>query len=233
MHMNSNDPNLAAVELVAAALGPLCDELVLVGGCAVGLLITDQARPPVRQTIDVDLVAQVATVGDYYGRLRTKLKERGFSENHEADHICRWTKGKMIVDVMPSTDILGHSTNIWYEAVVHEATAVNLRTGQQILVVSAPLFIATKLESFHGRAGGDYLHHDMEDIINVVDGRPELCDEVRATSNSLSDFIEDEIDALLADATFVDQLPGHFPTDAASQARVQTVIQRLRVLAGI
>jgi len=29
------------------------------------------------------------------------------------------------------------------------------------------LFIATKLESIHGRANGDYFHHDVEDIVNV------------------------------------------------------------------
>lgn len=231
--MNINDPNVAAVELVAAALGPLCSELVLVGGCSVGLLITDQARPPVRQTIDVDLVAQVASVGDYYGNLFPKLKARGFLVSVDAEHICRWTKGKLIVDVMPSTNIFGHSTNVWYEAVIQQATAVTLRNGQQIQVVSAPLFIATKLESFHGRANGDYLHHDMEDIINVVDGRAELGDEVKASDGPIKDFIADEIDALLANATFVDQLPGHFRADAASQARVPVVVQRLRLLAGI
>ncbi len=32
--MNPSDPNLAKVELIAAALGALCDELVFVGGYA-------------------------------------------------------------------------------------------------------------------------------------------------------------------------------------------------------
>jgi hypothetical protein len=37
----TQDPNLAKIELIASALGPLRDQLVFVGGCAVGLLITD------------------------------------------------------------------------------------------------------------------------------------------------------------------------------------------------
>lgn len=53
--MNPNDPNVAIVELVANKLGRLADKVVLVGGCATGLLITDTARPPVRATQDVDL----------------------------------------------------------------------------------------------------------------------------------------------------------------------------------
>ena len=50
----SRDPNINTVELAAAALGALLDDFVLVGGCAVGLLVTDQARALVRHTIDVD-----------------------------------------------------------------------------------------------------------------------------------------------------------------------------------
>ena len=61
----NGDPNLAVVSLVARALGSLRDEFMLVGGCAVGLMITDQARPPVRPTLDVDLVAEIASITDY------------------------------------------------------------------------------------------------------------------------------------------------------------------------
>ncbi|WP_342132110.1 hypothetical protein, partial [Hydrogenophaga sp. OTU3427] len=208
------DPNIAGVELVAAALGSLCEKLVLVGGCSVGLLITDHARPPIRQTIDVDLVAQVASIGDYYGDLHPSLKDRGFVEHADAAHFCRWTKGSLIVDVIPSSDIFGHSTNIWYEQVVQQANRVTLRTSQEIRVISAPLFIATKLESFASRGGGDYLHHDMEDIINVVDGRPELVEEMSASDPLVSAFVEDEMDRLLSDHTFLELLPGHFRTDA-------------------
>ena len=53
--MNPQDPNLAKVELIAHVLGPLRDELVLVGGCAAGLLMTDPGAAPARVTYDVDL----------------------------------------------------------------------------------------------------------------------------------------------------------------------------------
>ena len=50
-----SNPNLAILELVAHALGPVCDDVVFVGGCATGLLLT-QARPDrIRITEDVDL----------------------------------------------------------------------------------------------------------------------------------------------------------------------------------
>ncbi|MGJ7581507.1 hypothetical protein ACSFA3_15100 [Variovorax sp. RHLX14] len=230
--MNSADPNVSIVELVAEALGELRSELVLVGGCSVGLLITDRARPAVRQTIDVDLVAEVLSLGDYYEGLSPRLRACGFVEN--GDHMCRWTRGRLIIDVMPSTNVLGHSVNRWYEITVASAKKHALPSGREILVVSAPLFLATKLEAFHGRGNGDYLGStDMEDIVNVIDGRPELIDEIQSCPSEVKEFLENEFDRLLADASFTDQLSGHLPGDTASQRRVPLIIKRLRQLAGI
>jgi predicted nucleotidyltransferase len=231
--MNSNDPNIQSVELVAAALGQLREELVLVGGCSVGILITDRGRPPVRQTVDVDLVAEVATNTEYYA-LCDKLKVCGFKEDSNADHLCRWSKGRLVLDVMPSEpSVLGHSTNRWYPQAVRDAERVTLTTGLEILVISPPLFLATKLEAFHGRAEGDYGHHDMEDIINVIDGRPQIVLEVTEASNEVLQYLRDEFDELLADEAFVDNIPRHLRPDAASQARTPIIIERLRHLAGL
>ena len=223
------DPNIVSVELVARALGSLTDNLVLVGGCAVGLLITDNAGPPIRATQDVDLVAEVATLGDYY-KLTDQLKERGFREN--GDIICRWCKGPLIIDVMPTKEILGFA-NSWYPLAIQDARQYRFQDGQTINVISAPLFVATKLESFNGRGNGDYGHHDIEDIISLVDGRPELCSELGQCDEVVREFVRQEVDDLLADAAFVEHLPWHLHPDQASQARLPLIIERLRILAGL
>jgi hypothetical protein len=80
----TRDPNLSKIELIAAALGPLCSELVFVGGCAVGLLITDAAAAPVRVTFDVDLVARVSALAAYHG-IEKKFVQLGFSRNTVLD----------------------------------------------------------------------------------------------------------------------------------------------------
>jgi hypothetical protein len=42
--------------------------------------------------------------------------------------------------------------------------------GHRVRVVTPTFFIATKLDAFHGRGGGDVVaSHDLEDIIAVVD----------------------------------------------------------------
>lgn len=63
---DSTDPNRAILTLVAHALGELCEELVFVGGCATGLLVTSVRAQTVRMTQDVDIVAQVTTAQEYH-----------------------------------------------------------------------------------------------------------------------------------------------------------------------
>ncbi len=225
--MTNDDPNLPVVSLVARALGDLRQEFMLVGGCAVGLLITDRARPPVRQTVDVDLVTEVASISDYYA-LRPKLNETGFKEDQFDDHFCRWRKGSLILDVMPTTEVFGHSVNRWYAGAARSSQVHTLPSGETINVITAPFSIAPKLESFNSRGGGDYMHHDMEDILNIVDGRPELLEELEKSPDAVREFIRDELDEYLADPDFTDKLEWHFPHE-----RSKLVIQRLRRLAGL
>ena len=66
--MITSDPNVQSVELVAHALGNLCDELILVGGCAASLLIDAPTAPPPRITYDVDLLAIVTALRCYQAR---------------------------------------------------------------------------------------------------------------------------------------------------------------------
>jgi hypothetical protein len=72
---------------VVKSLGQLSERFVFVGGSAVGLLIIDTARPPVRVTIDVDLITEIASMGKYY-ELHEELKRLGFREDLEVT--CRW-----------------------------------------------------------------------------------------------------------------------------------------------
>ncbi len=223
----NHDPNISVVSLVARELGTLREEFMLVGGCAVGLLITDTARPPVRQTADVDMVTEVTSLPDYY-KTREPLRKLGFSEDHTADHMCRWRKGALILDVMPSQEVLGHSVNRWYAEAVKVPQQVVLPSGATIYIITAPFFVATKLESFNNRGQANYMHHDMEDILNIVDGREGLISEVASAPDAVRKFIQDEIDGYLADETFVDQLGWLFP-----DGRAELVIKRLRDLAGV
>ena len=112
--MKPDDPNLAKVEIVAAALGSLCDELVFVGGCAAGLLLSDPAATQARLTNDVDLVAEVTALRGYHV-MEGEFARRGFVRDMSpAAPICRWRCRDIEVDLMPTdARILGFA-NRWY-----------------------------------------------------------------------------------------------------------------------
>lgn len=227
------DPNVVLIELVVKRLGPLCERFVFLGGSATGLLITDDARPPVRATTDVDLITELASLTNYY-ELQDELKQLGFREDSSSGVTCRWRLGEVLVDVMPTREVGLGFENRWYPLAAQNATSFRLPSGVDIRLVSPPLFIATKLEAFYGRGNGDYgASHDMEDIVTVVDGRPELGGEIAQCDSDLREYIVDEVDALLGDERFIESLSWHFHGDEASQARVPGLIRRLRAIAGI
>lgn len=226
------NPNLEILEDVVEQLGPLADEMVFLGGCATGLLLTDVAAPPIRATQDVDVITEVASLQAYH-RLAEQLRERGFREDQSPDApICRWTTAGLLLDVMPTDPkILGFG-NPWYATALKSAVGIRLSSGRGIRMVTAPCFVATKLAAFDGCGQGDYLaSHDIEDVIAVLDGRPELMIEILHTEPGLRQHLIERFRALLQERRFVDAIAGHLPSDAASQARRPIVLDRIQAIA--
>ena len=227
----ADDPNLARLSLVIAALGELSESLVRVGGCATGLLVTVARAQPIRATLDVDIVVQVTTMHDYHD-MEAALRARGLTnDTSPGAPICRWLCKGVALDLMPTAPgILGFH-NRWYPLAFETAREITLPDNQRLRLIQAPLFIATKLEAFNSRGAGDYLmSHDLEDIITVVDGRPELLDEARAMPVEARRYVAGELSRLMQDDAFIGALAGHLPGDAASQQRLPALGARLREL---
>lgn len=232
--MRARLPNIASVELIAQALGPLREELVLVGGCAVDLLLTDSAASPTRVTYDVDMVAQVASLAGYH-ELERQFTRFGFKRDMAQDApICRWRYNNLEVDLMPALPgILGFA-NRWYPLAVQSAQRVVLPSGTSIQLITAPAFLATKFEAFSDRGKSDLLgSHDMEDIVNVLDGRPEIVEEAAASPDELKRYLVDRCHALLALPNFMDALSGMVFPDESLAERVKMIGLRLKQIAEI
>ena len=123
--------------------------------------------------------------------------------------------------------ILGFS-NRWYKTAIAAAQVHELDADLRIRVVTAPYFCATKIEAFRGRGKGDYLaSHDLEDLITVVDGRPELVEELRSAPNDVRSYLAEAIGQMLEINKFIDALPGYLLPDDASQSRITIVLERL------
>jgi len=230
--IRTRDINIRMIIDVAKRLGDLRDKVVFVGGCATGLFITDPAIPEVRATQDVDIIVEVASRMAYY-RLEEELRLKGFKQDmSENAPVCRWLVDVIKVDIMPTQEeILGFS-NRWYLPAIKNAEQLQLEKELTIKLVSPPYFLATKIDAFKGRGGGDYMaSHDMEDIITILDGRPEIVSEIRSSSDDLKDFLSRTFRIFLENDEFLDSIPGHLSPDRASQSRLPLLIKRLEEIA--
>jgi predicted nucleotidyltransferase len=223
-------PNLVRLASAAKKLEPLLDQVVFVGGCVTELLVTDPAAAPVRPTLDVDAIVEIASYAEL-AALEERLRELGFQHSSkEADPICRWLHAELILDLMPTDSSIFGFTNLWYGPALNKATQSQI--GDLLIrVITAPYFVATKLEAFHGRGKNDFrMSHDLEDIIAVIDGRAELVAETRTAEINLREYLRGEFRNLLASRNFLDAIPGYLLPDTASQQRIGLVIRRMREL---
>jgi hypothetical protein len=163
----------------------------------------------------------------------TILGELGFSEDsRENAPVCRWVQQGTVLDVMPFDEKIFGFSNRWYGAAMEESETISVERGLEIHTITAPYFIATKLEAFKGRGEGDFFgSHDLEDLISVVDGRATLLQEVQSRKFELRASIGAEIKALMDMPGFLDALPAYLLPDALSQSRITTILQRLEQLA--
>lgn len=150
------------------------------------------------------MVCEVASRVKYH-RLGDRLRERGLQEAIGEPVICRWrsTDPRLVLDVMPiDPDILGFS-NPWYEEAISSAVTVVLDSGAEIRAAAPAALVATKLCAWKGRGGGDLLRSlDIHDVLALIDGRPELIEEVAAALPDLRAYIRDELSELRTEGYF-------------------------------
>lgn len=218
------------LETVAHALGPdLRERFVFVGGCTTALFITDTITlEDVRATDDVDLIIDLAGYGEWT-QLQAQLREKGFSEAHEDNVICRMRLGELKVDFMPDDEsILGFS-NRWYPLGIETAVTYRLTEALEIKQLLPELFVATKLEAFLGRGNDDLLFsRDVEDILLIVDGREELMREIEDADPEIRTFIAEQLRVLQRHYDFDSFLTGNI---RGPEGRVELVRDRFAALA--
>ncbi|MBC7995478.1 MAG: hypothetical protein H7Z15_19785 [Rhizobacter sp.] len=224
------DPNLELLRSMALALGPVCDRLVFVGGCATGLLLTNPAAANVRPTEDVDAIIEVASLAGYHA-MQPVLAARGFIQTMEDNTPpFRWFWKRMQLDLVPVDEHVLGFANRWYRPGFAAAVSTELQPGLVLRHLDAAHFLATKFEAFNDRGGRDvYLNHDLEDIITVIDGRAELADELLRAEASVAGHVVQQTQSLLAHPDMQNALPGL----VEQPMRAGIVLQRLQQIASL
>lgn len=222
--------NLAMLKIVARKLGELNEDVVYVGGCATALLVNDSLAMDVRTTLDVDCIIDVISLLQYQ-KFEKKLREKGFKNASQDNVICRWLCDEIILDVMPTDEKIFGFGNRWYKEALQNSITHKILPDILIKSVTAPYFIATKIEAFKSRGNSDVLtSHDFEDIITIIAGRKEIVEEIKNSNTLLKKHLQLAFQSIVKDDQFEQVLPGHLnegPLSVVMQ-RTKMVIERIK-----
>ena len=228
--MNKHTPNIVWLHAVAERLDKLGLDYAFVGGSIVNYLLDNPAFAPARATDDVDVILEVVA-GVRYSSTEEKLRKLDFEHDMTPGApMCRWKLGALTVDIMPADGaFMGLDTRYFKEAL--ETAATRTIYGTSLRLINPVAFLVTKYTAFTGRGNADYYgSHDLEDFITVVDGRENIVEEINCAPQSLRAFVIEAVRALQNAPAFDEALPGHLPSDNASQKRLPLLRAKLQAI---
>jgi predicted nucleotidyltransferase len=204
----SEHTNIIRIQAVANAFKEMKEQVVFVGGATVSLY-ADRPVHDIRPTDDIDVIIEVL---NYSQRqlLEERLREIGFTNDIDSGIICRFKIQGISVDIMPTDDPSIGFNNIWYPGGFEHAQNFRLLDGNIIRILTAPYFIATKLEAFKSRGGGDgRSSHDFEDIVFVLENRAALWDEIHQCDDNLKTYLKKEFTKLIENTYIHEWVDSH------------------------
>jgi hypothetical protein len=205
--MENKTINIAIVAQVAAALKELKDKMVFVGGAVVSLYTDDPAADEIRPTGDVDMTINLLNFADW-ASMQERLADLGFSPDPNGHAIINYLYKGISVDIMPSEDSALGPANKWYKVGFNNLWTINVE-NEEISILSAACFLATKFEAFKDR-GGDYrTSHDFEDIIYVLDNRTTIVEEIENEQAEIITYLKQEFQKIYNHASFEEIISVH------------------------
>jgi len=190
--MENKTINIQTIAEVAKGLQEMCQEMVFVGGAVISIYTDDEAAEEIRPTGDIDLTIQVTGYAGWV-QMQERLSQLRFAADPNGHSICSYLYQGIAVDIMPSEDGPFGPSNRWYKPGFDYLQKVLVNDEIEIQILSAPYFLATKLEAFNSR-GGDYrTSHDFEDIVYVIDNRIHIVDEICEADETVKTFIQNEL----------------------------------------
>lgn len=180
-----------------------------VGGATVSLYATRETDD-VRPTDDVDVVVEITTYGAAFTKLTERLLDLGFTPDTGSKVICRYLYQGLTVDIMPvAEEVLGFK-NRWYEPGLNNSVTHSIDEHSTVEIFTAPYFIASKLDAFNDRGNRDgRTSTDFEDIIFVMDNRPQLWDEIQLADKTVRNYIVDQLSSLYNSIYFEEWVMAH------------------------
>lgn len=216
--------NLDVVAEVAEALKDLKDNVVFVGGAVVSLYTDDPAADEIRPTQDIDMTLNIVNL-THWSHIQEKLGKLGFHPDPFGHAICSYKYKDIPVDIMSAEDDPLGPANTWYKVGFKNLWTAKAKQ-QEIKILSAPCYLATKFEAFANR-GSDYrTSHDMEDIIYILDNRTTIVDEISESEDRIQQFLRTQLKTIMNMGLLDEVLMAHIHP-LMQEERVPLVIEKI------
>ncbi|MFZ6665060.1 nucleotidyl transferase AbiEii/AbiGii toxin family protein [Peijinzhouia sedimentorum] len=205
--MENRTINIAVVAEIAEALQDLNQNMVFVGGAVVSLYTDDPAADEVRPTQDVDLTLNIINLS-HWQEVQERLGVLGFHPDPFGHAICSFKYNDIPVDIMSSEDGPLGPANRWYKIGFENLWSAKAKE-QEVKILSAPCYLATKFEAFNNR-GKDYrTSHDIEDIVHILDNRIRIVEEIANDEILVTTFIKEQLEKLIQKGLLQEVLTAH------------------------
>ena len=205
-------------------------DFAFLGGSVLTLLVTDKTADAIRVTKDVDVMMSIRSRKEYHAA-DAELERRGFKHDTREDApVCRWICANLTVDVLPiREDVLGWNSR-WFEQALSEAQTIMLG-GRRVKTITAPYFVALKLEAFEDRGQKDFLcSTDFDDVICLFNGRASTADEIIANP-CLRQGLAEKFNDYLASPDLEDAVEGFVQTEDNPEVRKERILNAFRRVA--
>lgn len=205
--MENRTINIGVVAEVAQALHELKDQMVFIGGAVVSLYADDPAADEIRPTGDIDMTINLLNYADW-SRMQERLASLGFSPDPYGHAICSYKYKDIPVDIMPADDSPLGPSNKWYKFGFKDLWKVKA-AEEEIRILSAPAYLATKFAAFNNRSSDYRTSHDFEDIIYVLDNRLTIVQEIEKAHPLIKEFLEVEFEKIINNPYLDEILASH------------------------
>jgi predicted nucleotidyltransferase len=205
--MENRTINIGVVAEVAKALAELKNQMVFVGGAVVSLYADDPAADEIRPTADIDMTINLMNFSNW-AKMQERLAELNFYPDPFGHAICSYKYKDIPVDIMPAEEGPLGPSNKWYVIGFNDLWKITVK-DEEIQILSAPVYLATKFEAYNNR-GGDYrTSHDFEDIIYVLDNRISIVPEIENAHKEIKKILKEEINKILSSKFLEEILSSH------------------------
>lgn len=227
--MDNSAQTITRIKAVYNALEDLQDKVVFVGGAVVALYADRVVLDP-RPTDDIDVIVEVLNYRDH-AALEEKLHKKGFANDQESGIACRYKFQGITVDIMPTAHRSFGFDSMWYEPGFQNSLTYTVDDKHIIRILSAPYYLATKLEAFRDRGQGDgRTSQDFEDIVFILTNRKSIWLEIDQSNGEVRAYLFNEFCQLLSEPNLFEWIFSH--ADRSNNLATSNIIMHIEAFVG-